>query len=235
MDSVRSPSGRINTMENMIEQIRENLTKAGKRLQKRGLVVGTAGNISARIPKTDEFLIKPSGVSLEFLKPEELVVVNLQGNKVRGEMPVSMETPIHAAIYRTRKDAQAVVHTHAPAATAFGIAEREILPLQVEMYRRLPEGVPVIPFERPGSKMLAKKIQEKIAKYDAVILGNHGIVTIGSTIQAACDLNEMIEEAAKIQLLVNSLGGAGEGEMDLASLKKRFMILEKPENNTEDV
>jgi L-fuculose-phosphate aldolase len=235
MDSVRKSSGRINTMENMIEQIREDLTKAGKRLHKQGLVVGNAGNISARIPKTDEFLIKPSGVSLEFLKPEELVVVDLQGHKVSGEMPVSMETPIHAAIYRTRKDAQAVVHTHAPTATAFGIAEREILPLQVEMYMRLPNGVPVIPYERPGSRILAKKIQKKIAKYDAVILGNHGIVTIGSTIQAACDLNEMIEEAAKIQLLVNSLGGAGEGEMDLASLKKRFMILEKLENNTEDV
>jgi hypothetical protein len=93
MDSVRKSSGRINTMENMIEQIREDLTKAGKRLHKQGLVVGNAGNISARIPKTDEFLIKPSGVSLEFLKPEELVVVNLQGNKVRGELPVSMEHP----------------------------------------------------------------------------------------------------------------------------------------------
>jgi len=219
----------------MIEQIRENLTKAGKRLHKQGLVVGTAGNISARIPETDEFLIKPSGVSLEFLKPEDLVVVDLQGNWVRGELPVSMETPIHAAIYRIRKDVQAVVHTHAPTATAFGIAEREILPLQVEMYMRLPDGVPVIPFERPGSKLLAKKIQKSIAKYDAVILGNHGIVTTGSTIQAACDLNEMIEEAAKIQLILNSLGGAGKGEINLASLKKKFMILKKSENNTEDV
>ena len=221
-------------MENMVEQIRENLTRAGKRLHKRGLVVGTAGNISARIPKRDQFLIKPSGVSLEFLKPEELVVVNLQGHKIRGELPVSMETPIHAAIYRIRKEAQAVVHTHAPTATAFGIAEREILPLQVEMYMRLPNGVPVIRFERPGSEMLAKKIQKKIAKYDAVILGNHGIVTIGSSIQAACDLSEMIEEAAKVQLLAMSLRNVDESDIDLPSLKKKFMILEKPEKN-EDV
>jgi ribulose-5-phosphate 4-epimerase/fuculose-1-phosphate aldolase len=100
---------------------------------------------------------------------------------------------------------------------------------------RLPNGVPVIPFERPGSKMLAKKIQEKIAKYDALILGNHGIVTLGSSIQAACDLSEMIEEAAKIQLLVMSLKNVGEGDIGLPSLKEKFMILEKPEKNTEDV
>jgi len=194
--------------------------KAGRELHDQGLVKGNSGNISAKIPSTDTFLIKPSGRRMENLKPEELVLVDLQGNKIRGETNVSVETPIHAAIYRARKDVQAVVHTHAPTATAFGIAKTEILPLQIELFMLLPNGVPIVPFKTPGSKALADAVQKKVADHDAVILENHGIVTVGSTIAAACNLNEMVEEAAKIQFLVMML--AGRDAVNLAELKKKF-------------
>jgi L-fuculose-phosphate aldolase len=138
-----------------------------------------------------------------------------------------LETPIHAAIYRARSDVQAVVHTHAPTATAFGIAKTEILPLQVEMFMLLPKGVPVVPFELPGSEALAEAVQKKIADYDAVILENHGIVTVGSTIETACNLNEMVEEAAKIQLVAMTLVGGD--ALDLVKLKEKF----KTENTLE--
>lgn len=203
-----------------IKEISERLVKAGRELHENGLVRGTSGNVSAKIPGTDTFLIKPSGAQMKFLKPEELVLVDLQGNKVRGELNVSLETPIHAAIYRARRDVQAVVHTHAPTATAFGIAKMEILPLQVEVFMLLPNGVPVVPFELPGSEALAESVQKKILDYDAVILENHGIITVGSTIEAACNLNEMVEEAAKIQHLVMTL--AGGDALDLAKLKEKF-------------
>ncbi|MCK5563565.1 class II aldolase/adducin family protein, partial [Candidatus Bathyarchaeota archaeon] len=147
-------------------------------------------------------------------------LVDLQRNKIRGEPSVSVETPIHATIYITRKDVQAVVHTHASTATAFGIAKKEILPLQIEMFMRLPNGVPVVPFEAPGSKMLVDAVQKKITNYDAVILENHGIVTVGSTIEAACNLTEMVEEGAKIQFLVMML--AGREAINLAELKEKF-------------
>jgi ribulose-5-phosphate 4-epimerase/fuculose-1-phosphate aldolase len=191
------------------------------------LVRGTSGNISAKIPCTNTFLIKPSGAQMKFLKPEELVLVDLEGNKVRGEFDVSLETPIHAAIYRGRKDVKAVVHTHAPTATAFGIAKTKILPLQVEVFMLLPNGVPFIPFELPGSEALAEAVQKKMADHNAVILENHGIVTVGSTIEAACNLNEMVEEAAKIQLIAMTLFG---GETpNLAKLKEKY----KTENTVE--
>ena len=212
---------------NAIKDISERIVKAGRELHDNGLVRGTSGNISARILGTDTFLIKPSGVQMKFLKPEELVLADLQGNKIRGGLNVSLETPIHAAIYRARKDVQAVVHTHAPTATAFGIAKTEILPLQVEMFMLLPNGVTVVPFELPGSKALAEAVQKKMTDYDAVILENHGIVTVGSTIEAACNLNEMVEEAAKMQLSAMTL--AGRDALDLAKLKEKF----KKENTVE--
>jgi L-fuculose-phosphate aldolase len=203
-----------------IKDISERLVKAARELYNHGLVKGTSGNISARIQGVDTFLIKPSGARMETLKPKELVLVDLQGNKVRGGSNVSRETLMHAAIYRMRKDAQAVVHSHAPIATAFGIAKMEILPLQIEMYMLLPKGVPLIPFKPPGSKALAEAVQKKIANFDAVILENHGIVTVGSTIEEACNLNEMVEEGAKIQLLTKLL--AGRDLRKLAELKEKF-------------
>ena len=203
-----------------IKDISERIVKASKGLYTHGLVRGTSGNISARIPGTDTFLIKPSGVYMSLLKPEELVIVDLEGNKIRGKLNVSAETPMHAAIYRARKDVQAVVHTHAPTATAFGIAGTEILPLQIEVFMLLPRGVPIIPFKSPGSKALAEAVQKKIADYDAVILENHGIVTVGATIEAACTLNEMVEEAAKIQFTAVIL--AGKDAISWTELKKKF-------------
>ena len=210
-----------------IKDVSEQLVKCGRELYENGLVKGTSGNISAKIPDADSFLIKPSGARMKDLKPEELVLVDLQGNKIRGKRNVSFETPIHAAIYRARKDVQAVVHTHAPTATAFGIARTEILPLQVEVFMFLPNGVPVVPFEPPGSEALAEAVQKRMVKYDAVILENHGIVTVGSTIEAACNLNEMVEEAAKIQLVAMTL--AGRDAFDLVKLKEKF----KTENTVE--
>jgi len=206
----------------VITGISEKIAQAAKELYDKGLVKGTSGNISARIPDADTFLIKPSGACMGRLKPEELVLVDLNGNKISGKRNISAETPMHAAIYRARRDAQAVVHTHAPTATAFGIAEKEILPLQIEMFMLLPKGVPVVPFKQPGSEALAETVQRKMADYDAVILENHGIVTVGSTLEAACSLNEMVEEAAKIQFTVMMLSGGSVSS--LAELKEKFKI-----------
>lgn len=206
--------------KNVIKDVSERIVKASRELHDNGLVKGTSGNISARIPDTEMFLIKPSGSRLETLKTEELVLVDFQGRKIKGKLTVSLETPMHAAIYRTRNDVNAVVHTHAPTATAFGIAKKEILPLQIEMFMLLPNGVPLVAFRPPGSKALAEEVQREIANCDAVVLENHGVVTVGSTIEAACSLNWMVEEAARIQLLTMLL--TGRSGMSFANLKEKF-------------
>jgi L-fuculose-phosphate aldolase len=188
-----------------IIDIGERLVRASRKLHDLGMVRGTSGNISAKIPGTGCILVKPSGAQMGLLRREELVQVRLKGKVLNEKTNVSTETPMHIAIYKTRKDVQAVVHTHAPTATAFGIAGISILPLQIEMFMQLPKGVPIIPFESPGSKKLAEAVQNKIAEYDALILENHGLVTVGSTIEAASNLNEMVEESAKVQYMAMTL------------------------------
>ena len=204
----------------VIKDMSKKIVRASRELYDKGLVKGTSGNISARIPGSDAFLVKPSGVRMGRLKPEELVLADLEGNKISGKRDVSAETPMHAAIYRARLDVQAVVHTHAPTATAFGMAGKAILPLQIEMFMLLPRGVPVVSFKQPGSKALAEAVQKKMADCEAVILENHGIVTVGSTVETACSLNEMVEEAAKIQLTTMLLTGGNVNS--LAELKEKF-------------
>jgi len=170
------------------------------------------------------------------LKPEDFIVVDLEGNRLEGKLAPSLETPMHTAIYRTRSDVQAVVHSHAPVATAFGIAGTEIIPLQVEMFLYIPNGVPIIPFEFPGSKELAEAVKKLIADFNAVILEHHGIITVGSSIEEACLLSRMVEECAKVQFIATMLAGkeaigwetlkkkllAGKENMDFKALKKKF-------------
>ncbi|MEM3566750.1 MAG: class II aldolase/adducin family protein [Candidatus Bathyarchaeia archaeon] len=218
--------------------LRERLVNVGKQLCNWGLVVGTEGNISARIPGTDKVLIKPSGVSMGSLKTEDFIVVDLDGNKVEGVLAPSIETPLHTAIYRVRSDVQGVVHTHAPFATAFGIAGIEIIPLQVEMFLYIPNGVPIVPFELPGSKALAEAVQKLIRDFNAVILENHGIITVGSAVEEACLLNRMVEECAKVQFVATMLAGKDAvswealkrklqskiGSADLEALKSKFKV-----------
>ncbi|MGB9684683.1 MAG: class II aldolase/adducin family protein [Candidatus Bathyarchaeales archaeon] len=222
----------------IVHTLREGLVSVGRQLYYYGLVVGAEGNISARIPGTDKVLIKPSGVSMGYLRAEDLIIVDLDGNRVEGALAPSIETPLHTAIYRARSDVNGVVHTHAPFATAFGIAGIEIIPLQVEMFLYIPNGVPIVPFELPGSKALAEAVQKVIKDFNAVILENHGIITVGSTVEEACLLNRMVEECAKVQLVATMLAGKDAvsweslkrklqskfGSEDLKALKSKFKV-----------
>jgi len=214
--------GREIMSESLIRDLRERLVKVGKEIYDHGFVPGTVGNISARIPDTDTILIKPSGISMGALKPGDLAIADLQGKQIQGELSLSVETPMHTAIYRMRDDVQGVVHSHAPTATAFGVAGVEIIPTLIEMFAFIPNGVPIVPFEFPGTQELAEAVQKKISNFDAVILENHGIVTVGSSIEEACNLNIMVEECAKNQFIVTVL--AGPNAITWENVRKKFKI-----------
>lgn len=204
--------------EETVKTVAERLVKAGMELYYGGYVKGASGNISMRLPHAEAFLIKPSGASLRDIKADELVLVDFRGVKLSGKAAVSLETPIHAAIYSVRKDVGAVVHTHPLATTVLGIAGYKILPLQVESYMRFPEGVTMVPYAPPGSKMLAETVKQRILECDALVLENHGLITVGKTIEEACRLTEIVEESAKIQCMLMAITGSSKySEEELAS------------------
>ena len=203
-----------------VRDLRERLCRVGKQLYDHGLVTGTVGNISARVPSTETALIKPSGVCMGFLKPEDFILIDMQGKQLEGKQTMSVETPMHTAIYRTRNDVYGVVHSHAPTATAFGIAGIEIVPITIETLMFMPNGVPIVPFEMPGSKELAEAVQDKIKEYDAVVLENHGILTVGSTIEDACNLNVTVEETARLQFMATLL--AGKDAITMETVRKKY-------------
>ena len=208
--------------ESVIQDLRERLVKVGREIYDHGFVPGTVGNISARIPNTDTILIKPSGVSMGALKPQDLAIVDLQGKQIQGELSLSVETPMHTAIYRTRDNVQGVVHSHAPTATAFGVAGIEIIPTLIEMFLFIPKGVPIVPFEFPGTQELAEVVQKKIKDFDAIILENHGIVTVGPSIEDACNLNIIVEECAKTQFIATLL--AGPDAITMEKIRKKLKL-----------
>jgi len=188
-------------------RLRREITEAGRRLWRDGLVAHTDGNISVRLD--DEWvLITPSGVNKGALKPHQILKVRLCDGSTDGNGKPSVETPIHIAIYRIRPDINAVVHAHPPYATAFaaaGIALTE--PVFPEMIVRFGE-IPLVPYATPGTDRLAELVAEAMKDHDAVLLQNHGAVTAGRTLEEACGLMEALEWTAKGLWLAKAMGNA---------------------------
>ncbi|MCS7265090.1 MAG: class II aldolase/adducin family protein [Armatimonadetes bacterium] len=185
--------------------LRQEIVKVGKRLKQEGLVAHTDGNISVRLD-ANWILITPSGVNKGELKPNQILKVNLSDGEAEGLGKPSVETPFHLAIYKSREDVNAVVHAHPPYATAFaaaGISLKE--PIFPEMVVRFGE-IPLVPYATPGTERLAELVGESIRDHEALLLQNHGAITVGQNLEEACGLMEALEWTAKVFWLAKALG-----------------------------
>ncbi len=188
-------------------QLRRALVRAGRELARQGMMAGASGNLSARL-SANEVLITPSGVAKGRLRPGDLLVVDLQGNAVRGEGRPSSETALHLAIYRKFPRAGAVVHAHPVKATALAAAHR---PIPVET---LPEAlfalgdIPLVPYISPASPALGEAVAAALEEADGALLLNHGAVTVGRTVDAARGKMEVLEFLAETAIQTHLLGGA---------------------------
>jgi L-fuculose-phosphate aldolase len=171
----------------------------------RGYVAANDGNISARLDG-DMVLITPTGVSKGFMSPEDLIVVDLDGNLVQGTKKPSSESHMHLQIYRARPDVEGVCHAHPPYATGFAVAR---IPLDK---MSLPEViislgvVPVVEYGETGTDELYGAISKYVRDYDAFLLANHGVLTLGGGVMNAYYRMETVEHAAMIQLVAHQLG-----------------------------
>jgi len=189
--------------------LRELICEIGSRVWQRGMASANSGNISARLD-ADTVLITPTLVSKGFMRPEQLLATNLDGEVLRGEGFPTSETPMHLRLYRERSDIGGVVHAHPPLATSFAVAGKALdLHLIPEAVIFLGE-VPLVPFQPPGSPELAEAIVPYLEEYDAVLMENHGVICWGSDVEQAYHRLETVEFCAQVTLTAQFLGGARE-------------------------
>jgi L-ribulose-5-phosphate 4-epimerase len=190
----------------MLDRLKEELHRLHLELPKHGLVKWTGGNVSARDPETGLVVIKPSGVRYEVLRPEDHVVVNLDGELVEGDLKPSSDTESHLYIYRHRKDVNGVVHTHSSYATAFAAVGKSIPCCLTAIADEFGGPIPCAGFALIGSEAIGKQVVEHIGSSKAVLLKQHGVFTIGETATAAVKAAVMVEDVAKAVWLALQIG-----------------------------
>lgn len=183
--------------------LREAICRLGASLFERGLTFGSAGNISARIE--DGWLMTPTNVSLGRLDPARLAKLDAAGKLVSGDPPTK-ETFLHRAMYEERRQAGAVVHLHSTYSVAVSVLAdvdaANVLPPITAYYVMRVGRLPLVPYHPPGDLGLAEAVRKLAGKHHAVLLANHGPVVAGSSLDAAANAIEELEETAKLFLLL---------------------------------
>ena len=208
----------------MLEKIREELVVLNQALETYGLVVWTSGNVSMRDVESGLVAIKPSGLMFPDLTPESMVVVDLDGNVVEGEMKPSSDTASHLYIYRHMEEVNSVVHTHSNYASAFAANNMPIPPILTAIGDEFGGPVPCGGFALIGGEEIGKVVVEAIGRSPAVLLKNHGVFTVGKSGKAALKAAVMVEDVAKTAWLALGLGQPDQiSPKDIEKLNDRYL------------
>jgi L-fuculose-phosphate aldolase len=187
-------------------QYREDIVKVGRLVFEKGWIAASDGNVTVRL-EDDRILSTPTGVCKGMMHPEDLILCDLDGNKLCGERERTTEMGMHLTIYKMRPDVRGIVHAHPPVATGFAVAGRAlnlgILPEVVFVLG----SVPLVEYGLPGTPALTEGMLPYIPKYDALLMANHGVVTYGSDVFQAYSRMDIVEHFARITLVAELLGG----------------------------
>lgn len=189
----------------MYEDIKREIIKAGLKLDKYGLIALSGGNVSVRL-KNGNVLITPSGIEYEDMTESDVVVMDSSGNIIEGTRKPSSDTPAILYIFSHREDVNAVIHTHQPYATAIGLIEDKFHINLTTLANCTAGDVNVSPYSSPGSVYMGIDTVEHIGDSLAIILANHGVITIGANLKQALYAAVYMEEAAKCYLAAKITG-----------------------------
>ncbi|PZF86471.1 L-ribulose-5-phosphate 4-epimerase [Jiangella anatolica] len=189
-------------------ELRRTVCDLHTELTRNNLVTWTAGNVSGRVPGEDLFVIKPSGVSYDDLTPESIVVCDLHGRVVEGDLSPSSDTDAHAYVYRNLPEVGGVVHTHSTYATAWAARAEPIPCVLTAMADEFGGEIPVGPFALIGDDSIGRGIVETLKGHRsrAVLMQNHGVFTIGKDARAAVKAAVMCEDVARTVHVSRQLG-----------------------------
>ena len=187
--------------------LRQGMIEIGQQMYQRDFISGFAGNASARLPN-GHLLITPSGDNKGKLTPEELLIIDLDGNCVGGDAscrPTS-ELPMHLEVYRRRPDVGAVIHAHPVSCVALSLAGISLQDVYIPEALVMLGPVPTTPYATPSSMENRDAIAGLIANHDAIILAHHGSLTVGYTLKEAYARLEVLEHTAKTIALAYQIG-----------------------------
>lgn len=192
----------------LYEDIRKQIVEVARTMAMEGLVRGTSGNVSCRVPGSSLFGITPSGMDYHTLRPEDVVILDAAtGRVVNGHRKPSTETPLHRAIMATRPDVNGVVHTHSIYATAFACLGMPLPVISTELAALVGGTVPVAPYARSGTEEFARVALATLGQEGvACLFQNHGVLAVGSSLKEAYAIAMGIEEAAQIYHLARQMG-----------------------------
>jgi len=209
----------------MWEVQKMEVLEVARRMDQKGLVVGTSGNVSQRFrePSGRELVaITPSGRHYDTMKAENIVLVDLEGQRVEGELAPSIETILHVGIYKARKKICAVVHAHAVFGSTIAVTGREIPSLLDDQVTFLGGEIKVAAYALPGSPELARNAVAALGPRNAVVLANHGTLAVGRNLREAFNNCELLEKTARVYVLAMGLGALTPVPADMAEVEKAF-------------
>src|SRR6185503_18461978 len=186
-------------------EFRAELTRFCHLIYEKGYVASTDGNISVRLPD-GHIMCTPTICNKGFVRPEDMVIIDIHGKRVKGERKASSEIAMHLLIYEMRPDAKAVVHAHPQAATAYAAAG---IPLNKALISEVVLALGCIPlaeYGTPGTPELTDQLRPFIKNFDALLMANHGVVTYGVDLEDAFNRMDTVEHFAKISLYTKILG-----------------------------
>ncbi len=188
----------------MYEKEKKELLDICLEMVKHDLVIGSSGNASLRVE--DHVVISPSSVHYVEMTPDDVVVIDMDGNEIEGTRNPSVEKPMHLEIYKNRSDAFAVVHTHSLYASAMAILHEPLPPILDELVPKLGAGMRVSKYAMPGTQQLGKNVVEVLEDRSAALIANHGAVSCAKTLKDALFLSILLERACKIYMTAKQVG-----------------------------
>jgi L-ribulose-5-phosphate 4-epimerase len=198
----------------LLEGLREQVVQVGLEALTRGVVHGTAGNMSIRDPESGLIAISPSGIPYPAVTAADIVIVNDRGEVVDGSRKPSSETPLHTMIMGARPDIRAIVHTHSHYSTVVSCIRPYLPPILTETCLVAGARVPVTRYGLTGTADFGESVLEVLTpETKAVIIKNHGLICFADSFDAALGIAEIVEESAKVY--INALAANGGREPDL--------------------
>jgi L-fuculose-phosphate aldolase len=188
-----------------LQEEREAIVAYCQKMITSRLTTGTGGNISICNRARGEVAMTPTGVDYFEMKADDIVIMNLDGEIVEGTIKPSSEAGMHLALYHKRDDISAVVHTHSVFATTIACLRWELPPVHY-LIGYSGKKVPLAPYATYGTTELAQNVAAAIGSYNAVLLANHGLVTVGSSLSRAFSIAEEIELVSEIYYRTKSIG-----------------------------